>query len=145
MSVEKSIRIVTFSGKRNDWRQWSKKFLAVAERKEYRLILERDSDMIEKTAEEKKKMNSLAYNDLLLYMTDDVSFALVDESSSVLYPEGDAHMAWGKPMQCFESQTNASRVKLMGQFSSSRLKKNNQDPDSWISDLDLMRIRLKKM
>ena len=145
MSVEKSIRIVTFSGKRNDWRQWSKKFLAVAERKEYRLILEKDSDMIEKTAEEKKKMNSLAYNDLLLSMTDDVSFGLVDESSSVVYPEGDAHMAWGKLMQRYESQTNASRVKLMGQFSSSRLKKNNQDPDSWISELELMRIRLKKM
>ena len=33
----------------------------------------------------------------------------------------------------------------MGQFTSSRLKKNNQDPDSWISELELMRIRLKKM
>ena len=138
--MKKSIRIVTFSGKRNDWRQWSKKFLAVAERKEYQLILEKDSDEIEKTAEEKKKMNSLAYNDLLLSMTNDVSFGLVDESSSVVYPEGDAHMAWGKLMQRYESQTNASRVKLMGQFSSSRLKKNNQDPDSWISELELMRI-----
>ena len=48
-------------------------------------------------------------------------------------------------MQRYESQTNASRVKLMGQFTSSRLKKNCQDPDPWISELELMRIRLKKM
>ena len=33
----------------------------------------------------------------------------------------------------------------MGQFTSSRLKKNHQDPDPWISELELMRIRLKKM
>ena len=145
MSVEKSIRVVTFSGKKNDWRQWSKKFLAVSEKKEYRIILEKDPDEIEKTAEEKKKMNSMAYNDLLLSMTEDVSFGLVDESASTTYPEGDARTAWGKLMQRYESQSNASRVKLMGQFSGSRLKKNKDDPDTWISELELMRIRLKKM
>ena len=48
-------------------------------------------------------------------------------------------------MQRFKSQINASRFKLMGQFSSSRLKKKTQDPDSWISELELMMIRLKKM
>ena len=38
-----------------------------------------------------------------------------------------------------------SRVKLMGQFSSSILNKKPQEPDSWISELELMMIRLKKM
>ena len=46
-------------------------------------------------------------------------------------------------MQRSESQSNASRVKLMGQFSSSRLKKKTQDLD--ILELELVRIRLKKM
>ena len=46
-------------------------------------------------------------------MTDDVSFGLVDEVSSTDYPEGDAWVAWSKLMQRFESQTNASRVKLL--------------------------------
>ena len=144
---EKSIRIVTFTGKRNDWRQWSKKFLAVAEKREYRSILEVDPDKldIKVDLDERKKKNSLAYNDLLLAMTEDVSFGLVDEATSTTYPEGDAWIAWGKLMQRYESQTNASRVKLMGQFTSSKLKKNTQDPDPWISELELMRIRLKKM
>ena len=131
---EKTNQIVTFSGKRNDWRQWSKKFLAVAEKREYRAILETDPDAMDVKSEEMKKMNSLAYNDLLLAMTDDVSFGLVDEASSSTFPEGDVRTAWGKLIQRFESQTNASRVKLMGQFSSSQLKRNSQDPDSWISE-----------
>ena len=71
----------------------------------------------------------MAYNDLMLAMTEDMSFGLVDEAVSSTYPEGDTRSAWGRLMQRYESQTNASRVKLMGQFTSSRLKKNHQDPD----------------
>ena len=44
---EKTNQIVTFSGKRNDWRQWSKTFLAVAEKREYRAILETDPDAMD--------------------------------------------------------------------------------------------------
>ena len=90
---EKAIRIVTVTGKRNDWRQWSKKFLAVAERREYRVILEMDSEKLTMTKDEQKKMNSLAYNDLLLAMTDDVIFGLVDEARSTTYRDGDARTA----------------------------------------------------
>ena len=87
----------------------------------------------------------MAYNDLMLAMTEDVSFGLVDEAISSTYPEGDARSAWGRLMQRYESQMNTSRVKLIGHFTSSRLKKNHQDPDPWISELELMRIRFKKM
>ena len=82
---------------------------------------------------------------MVLAMIDDVSFGLVDEATSSTYPEGDARTALGKLIQRYESQTNALRVKLMGQFTSSKLRKSTQDPDSWISELELMRIRLKKM
>lgn len=51
---------------------------------------------------------------LLLSMTDDVGFGLVDEASSNTYPEGGAWTAWCEPMQRFENQTNISRVNLMG-------------------------------
>ncbi len=63
--------------------------------------------------DENKKMNSQVYTGALLAMTDNVSFGLVDEASSTTYPEGDTRTAWGKLMQCFESQTNIARVKLM--------------------------------
>ena len=91
--TEKAIQIVTFTGKRDNWRQWSKKFLAVAERREYRIILETDKEELEVIGDDRKKKNSAAYNDLLLAMTDDVSFGLVDEASSTDYPEGDARVA----------------------------------------------------
>ena len=99
--------------------------MAVSEKREHRPILVNDPDAMDIKSEEMKKMNSVVYNDLLLAMTDDVSFGLVDEPSSTTFPEGDERTAWGKLMQCFESQTNASRVKLMGQFSRSKLKRNS--------------------
>ena len=102
----------------------------VAERREYRMILETDKEELEVTGDDRKKKNSAAYNDLLLAMADDVSFGLVDEASSTDYLEGDARVAWSKLMQRFESQTNASRVKLMGQFSSSKLKTQEQESRS---------------
>ena len=119
--------------------------MAVAEKREYQAILEKDQEELSIDQPEQKKQNSMAYNDLMLAMTEDLSFGLVDEAVGSIYLEGDERSAWGRLMQRYESQTNASRVKLMGQFTSSRLRKNNQDPDPWISELELMRIRLKKM
>ena len=42
-------------------------------------------------------------NDLMLVMTKDVSFGLVDEAGSSTYPEGDARIVWGRLMQRYES------------------------------------------
>ena len=36
---DKSIRILSFSGKRDDWTMWSKKFLATAHRSKYKKVL----------------------------------------------------------------------------------------------------------
>ncbi len=97
------------------------------------------------SSDDEKKLNMSAYNELLLSMKDDVSFGLVDESTSSTCPEGDARLAWTKLESKFESQTSVSRVKLMNQFTSNRLRKMSQDPDVWISELELIRTRLKKM
>ena len=105
---EKAIRVITFSSKKNDWRQWSTKFLAVAEKREYRDILEKDPEELSIDQNEQMKQNSMTYNDLMLAMTEDVNFGLVDEAVSSIYPEGDARSAWGRLMQRYESQSNAS-------------------------------------
>ena len=78
-------------------------------------------------------------------MKDDVSFGLVNELTTTICPEGDARLAWTKLASKFESQTSASRVKLMNQFTTNKLKKLSQDPDVWISELELIRTRLSKM
>ena len=145
MSEEKAIRIITFSGKKSDWRQWSRKFLAVAHRRGFRGYLNGSEKISSSSSDDEKKLHMSAYNELLLSMKDDVSFGLVDESTSTTCPEGDARLAWTKLESKFESQTSASRVKLMNQFTSNRLRKISQDPDVWISELELIRTRLKKM
>ena len=76
--------------------------------------MEKDREELSIDQPEQKRQNSMAYNDLMLAMTEDVSFGLVDEAVSSTYPEGDVRSAWGRLMQRYESQTNASRVKLMG-------------------------------
>ena len=43
---EKLIRVIIFSSKKNNRRQWSKKFLAVAEKREYRAILKKDREKL---------------------------------------------------------------------------------------------------
>ena len=100
---EKAVRVITFSGKKNDWRQWSKKFLAVAEKREYRAILEKDPEELSIDQGEQKKQNSMVYNDLILAMSEDVSLGLVDEAVSSTYPEGDAR----KCKECM-GQANAA-------------------------------------
>ena len=88
-------------------------------------------------------MNVDAYNDLLLAMTEDVSFGLVDESISLTCPDGDANVSWTKICKKYESSTSATRVKMMGHFDDLKLKKLSKDPDSWISELELLKNTLK--
>ena len=65
----------------------------VAEKREYQAILEKESKELSIGQPEQKKQNSMAYNDLMLAMTEDVSFGLVDEAVSYTYPKGDARSA----------------------------------------------------
>ena len=93
MSEEKSIRIISFSGKRGDWRVWSWKFLAVAEKRGYKKVLTGTLVLTSTSSAEEKQLGVNAYNDLLLAMTETISFGLVDESKNVVYPDGDAAKA----------------------------------------------------
>ena len=145
MSDEKAIRIIAFSGKKNDWRQWSRKFMAVANKRGYKEYFDGTNRISSTSTDEEKGKNIAAYNDMLLDMSDDISFGLVDESTTSLCPDGDAFLAWTKLQQKYESQTSASRVKLMNQFTNNKLKKLSKDPDEWIAELELTRSRLKKM
>ena len=78
-------------------------------------------------------------------MTENISFGLVDESKSSVYPDGDAAKAWKKLMKRLESQTSASKVKIMGQLHASRLTKKTKDLEVWISELEILRSRLAEM
>ena len=103
MSKEKAIRIISFSGKRTDWRVWSRKILAVAEKRGYKKILTGALQLSTTTSAKEKQLGISAYNDLLLSMNENISLGLVDESTSAVSPDGDAGKAWKKLMNRYES------------------------------------------
>ena len=92
MSELKTIRVIPFSGKSEDWNRWSKTFLATATVKGYREVL-KPSDPTKKANPE---LNVQVYNDLILSCQEDITFGIVDESISTDYPDGDARLAWNK-------------------------------------------------
>ena len=84
---EKSIRILTFSGKDEDWDMWSKKFLAMAQRKKYKNVLtgkaaipREDTVLTDDDEKKTREANEKAYSDLILSCTDEVSFGLIESA-----------------------------------------------------------------
>ena len=85
----KSTKILPFSGKQQDWNKWSKTFLSAASARGYQEVIKpRDPTT---TADEDK--NVRAYSDLMFSCEDEISFAIVEDSISRDFPEGDARKA----------------------------------------------------
>ncbi len=87
--------------------------------------------------------NILAYNDLILSCQDDISFGIIEESVSETYPDGDAMLAWKNLSDSFEPKTGAAKVQLKQEFHQLKLTSADEDPDPWITLLELKRRRLK--
>ena len=156
-TTEKMIRIIPFSGKEEDWRMWSRKFLARAKMREYKEILTGSekapaaSLVIDESTDagKKQKLNKIAnkkaYNDLLLSCKDEISFGAVDEATTTSLPDGDAYQAWMNLKARFEAETPATKIQLKKEFGDSKLEDSTTDPDEWIADLERIRQRLKSL
>ena len=141
MSEIKSIRIIPFSGKSEDWNRWSKTFLATATAKGYREVL-KPSDPAKKADPE---LNVQVYNDLILSCQEDVTFGIIDESVSTDFPNGDARLAWKNLKDRFEPNTGTAKVQLKQEFHHRKLGSTDEDPDVWITQLELKRRRLQNL
>ena len=101
MSDEKTIRILTFSGKKDDWNMWAEKFLAKASIKGFDEILDGTRKCppdnqatltdVEKVSRE---LNKRAYNELVLSATDDVTSGIIKGAKYGDIKKGDAYDAW---------------------------------------------------
>jgi len=151
--AEKAIRVIPFNGKHEDWRMWSRKFMARADAKGYKIVLlgnvevPKDSDNIgeDQVKANARKLNKVAYNDLLLSCNDEVSFGAVDEAVTNDLPNGDAAQAWKNLLAKFEPTTSGNLIMLRKEFTASKLEQEDRDPDDWIADLERLRQRLKNM
>jgi gag-polypeptide of LTR copia-type len=155
-------RLLRFSGKQADWRMWSQKFKARAKIKKYLQILtgvdKAPSALApgdtETQDEEKERLvksadfetgNGLGYSELLSTVFDDISFCIVDEAKTDILPDGDLYMAWKGLLDMYEPSTPSTRLALKKEFQNSQLSSVDQDPDIWITELELMRKRLKTL
>ena len=133
MSSEVAVRVIPFSGKVEDWRLWSAKFLAKAHVKGYREILLGVTKIPNLPApaaagsttaptpltEEELKirhLNEVAYSELVMSIGDtaagQVAFELVDSAKTTLLPFGDVSIAWTRLGLKYEPKTATSRLIL---------------------------------
>lgn len=133
---EKAIRILQFSGKKDDWLMWADKFMAKATIRGYDDILngkllatgELDEDGTTKklSAGEVKanELNKKAYNELILSCSDKISFGIVKSSKTKHLPKGDAKEAWSNLKTRYEPNTGTELLALHKEYMSTYRYRN---------------------
>ena len=158
---EKSIKIIEFSGK--DFKIWSRKFCARANRKGYLTLLRgiqqiptideyiaaeaNPSDAKNKTTIKLWKLNELAFEDIILSINHTTNqgktaFHLVDNSVTNEQPDGNCKIAWQKLTQKYLPKTAPSYIKLKKEFANSTLGDASTPPDEWVSELESLRNQM---
>ena len=151
---DKAIRVIEFSGEQKDWRLFSRKFLAKGGIKGYRNLLlgataiPPASEVIDETNDagkakaEAKKRNVSAMGDLMLSVTNEVLLSILENTISTEYPEGNCREVWKAFITKYEPRTGATKVSLKKEFTTSKLSNVTDDPDEWISELEVLQKRL---
>ena len=154
MSEEKSIKVIQFSGKHEDWNVWKEKFLAKANRKGFKEVLlgevEIPKDSITTNeAKEIKKLNVFGFEELIMSMKGDtpegkVAFTLVKNCKSDDYKSGNVAEAFESLMERYEPKDAPTLSDYHRQFYGARLRKRS-DPASFITYMENLRIHMKEM
>eukprot|EP00733_Pompholyxophrys_punicea_P000164 Pompholyxophrys_punicea_v1_NODE_28_length_5163_cov_5.731206.p1 type:complete len:571 gc:universal NODE_28_length_5163_cov_5.731206:57-1769(+) len=155
------VKVLKFSGKDKEWREWSGKFMSQATLKGYKEVLFEtkpdgsklsvprfDEELDESDADGKakakvRKMNVKAYCMLKLSCSG-VAYNLVEEAVTDDLPDGDAAFAWKKLCDRYSATETSDQVLLKRQFNN-RVLKAGEDPDKWFLDLEHLRRRLLTM
>ena len=128
----RAIRIITFSGKQEDWQKWKQQFTAVATGRGYRAILyDNEVPLAEDIALDPdadtdqiciRNRNTQAYRDLVLACTDDVSFEIIDGSTTDELPSRDTALAFQQLGNYWEANTRSTLNHLIKKFQIETLK-----------------------
>ena len=148
-NTEKSIRILTFSGKKEDWMMWLDKFIAKAMMKGYNEILDGtvlvpDDNVVTPTPSEEEaiKLNKLAYNELILACTDKIAFGIVKNAKTKDHKKGNSKIAWDRLKTKYEPNTGTELLAINKEYMSMELDDIKKDPEDFITDLDKLRTRM---
>jgi gag-polypeptide of LTR copia-type len=95
------------------------------------------------------KLNEIAFTELILSIdvktsSSKTAFNLVKGCKTKDYPDGNAASAWEMLKNKYEPVSAPTLVELEKQFRELSLKKG-QDPETWITELENLRVRLETM
>ena len=152
--MESNLKEIIFSGKTEDYRRWSSRFLAYATMKGWNEVLtgglavpdyNKQLDPTNDTEEIKaRKYNSEAYSMLILSCGDDPSFNVVDTAKTRALPYGDAKKAWEDLKDAYEPKDQLTEVELLQAFYECKLT-DDMNPDEWFAKMEYYRQRLKEV
>ena len=127
---------------------WSRKFLAKAQICGYRIAFEGNLSVPIESLEtqdkndlESRKINQLAFCELMLSCTDTLSFACIDDARTKELSSGDSKKEWSNLKSKCEPSSGSSKLILKREFGERKLG-NNEDPDMWIMHLESIRRML---
>ena len=150
---EDILKVKPFSGKEGDWIMWSFQFLARAEAKGYRVLLDgeetapNDLEVLDPAAEANRvrmrKLNKVAYSELMTQMSKaKVAFMLVRKERTAGLPNGSAFEAWKNLTERYEPKGIESVEQVIEAYRACKLGKK-EDPEEWITMKDEIRMRLQ--
>ena len=146
----KAICIVRFSGKREEWDEWSVKFKSLASERGYLNILEStevppaDSEVLEeevtdtdaqraaKAAKLKSRnSNRKGYRDLTL-ATNGLAFKIVNLAKTTELPKGCLSEAWKQLLEEYSVTEGDDKVELLEAFQNNKLTNVNTNVTEWL-------------
>ena len=156
-AVDTNIRVVVFSGKKDDWESWKEKFVVKAAIRGYEGILTgedkvpdtHNDDGTKKTLKNEDQLiadaNKKGFGDLILSIdctnpAGNVAFAVVKGTKSKTKPSGDLSVAFQRLKTKYEPSTTPQLMNLTKEFHSKFLKQG-QDPDIFFTELEALQVK----
>jgi gag-polypeptide of LTR copia-type/Zinc knuckle len=153
-TTETTIRIISFSGKQDDWRMWSRRFLAFADARGFYdalttdICVPKDSELLDPIKDKDKytarKQNKSAYSALMLACTDKASFGAIDEARTTDNPNGMAKLAWDNLLKRFEPTDQTSEIEILDKLHNCTCSEH-QNPDDWFAELIYIQQQAKSI
>ena len=146
----KSIKVIKFSGKKTQWREFERRFLARAIEKDFFSALEpsprrtqtntEGDEVVVPFTEEENKANQIAFASLTLSTTKRAG-GIVDKSRTTERPGGDASVAWRNLKQKYKETTITDKEELKTEFNN-RMLHTGEDPSDWMYELEVLRMKI---
>jgi hypothetical protein len=129
MSDLSVIRVLSFSGSKDEWPTWSEKFLAKAKRSVTKdvllrmVLIPKSSEVFDEKTDEGKRMlriidlNEMAFTKLVLSIdvissSSKIAFGIVKSCKTKYYEDGHACLAWEKLKKKYDPVSAPSWLKL---------------------------------